>query len=202
MSGRIDFGFLGISNLQMPDLVEKFDGRLVICGGAACVWDDLQKLGIRGDSQNNGYDVMCVNDIVMHFPGRVLHAFSNDAKMFEFWLGARRKQIVRAFGPVEYVHTCNNRHAKYSWPWPGNGTSALGAVHTGLAMGYRKIVLCGIPLDDGPHYFSPPWGLSNFTREVPQRDGGQMAYWFKVSRQWQGRVTSMSGRTKELLGAP
>ncbi len=174
-------------------------GRLIICGGAACVWDDLQQCGVRGDADNNGYHVMCVNDIVMHYPGKVLHAFSNDAQMFEAWLGARRRQLAKAFGPVEYVHTCNNRHAKYSWPWPGNGTSALGAVHTGLAMGYRKIILCGIPLDDGPHYFSPPWEKTNFSREVP--GNGQMKYWFKVSRHWQGRVTSMSGRTKELLNA-
>jgi hypothetical protein len=199
-----DFAFLGVSTRDYPEaLVGKFAGkRLVICAGGKCVWDDLALLGVRGGSDNGGWDVMTVNDITMHYPGRIRHLYSNDHRMIPYWLGARRKQYERAYGPIEYVHTCRVG-AKYCWPWPGHGTSALGAVYTGLAMGYDRIVLCGAPLDNTPNYFSPDWELRNFTNEVSVKADGEMQYWGAAAKKcFRGRVKSMSGRTRELLGAP
>lgn len=197
------FEFLGLSQRDYPQaLVNKFQGKkLLVVAGAACVWDDLALLGVKGGSDNAGWDVMCVNDVVMHYPGRVKHLYSNDHRMIPHWLGARRHQYTRAFGPIEYTHSCRVG-GKYSWPWPGHGTSALGAVYTGLAMGYETIVLCGVPLDNSPNYFSPDWELRNFTREVGVKNG-EMQYWARAaSKCFHGRVKSMSGRTRELLGAP
>lgn len=197
-----DFSFLGIATQSYPELVGKFAGRkLLVVAGAKCVWSDLALLGVSG-GDNAGWDVMCVNDIVMHYPGRVAHLYSNDHRLIPHWLGARRKQYERAYGPVGHVHSCRTG-ARYNWPWPGHGTSALGAVYTGLAMGYEPIVLCGVPLDDSPNYFSPDWEGRNFTSEVPVKASGEMAYWAQAARRcFRGRVKSMSGRTRELLGAP
>jgi len=192
----------GASTTQYPEaLVDKFiNRRLVVVGGAKCVWDDLRQIGVRGEADNNGYDIMAVNDIVMHYPGRVRHLYSNDHRWIPKWLAARREGISRDYGNVDFVHSCN-QGAQYNWPWPGNGTSSLGAAYCGVAMGYKTIILCGVPLDNSPHYFEPDWIETNFQNEVPDKDV-QMKYWTNARDNiFKGRVKSMSGRTKELLNA-
>jgi len=194
---------LGIRKAQYPDLVDKFVGhRLLVVGSGRCVWDDLASIAIKPGPQNSGYDVMCVNDIVMHYPGAIRHFYSNDHRWIPNWLNARRELHIRRFGPIKYVHSCNVGPA-HNWPWPGHGSSALGAVYCGLAMGYEQIILCGIPLDDGGHYFDPPWVKTNFMREVGTQPDGQMMYWQNAkTKNFRGRVFGTSGRTAELLGRP
>lgn len=201
-----DFAFLGL-NLHAREwpleMVGRYAGKkLVICAGARCVWDDLALLGVR--NEHNELHVMAVNDISMHLPMRVRHLYSNDRKMIPRWLSARREQITRKFGPIEHTHTLRLKSGvKWAWPWPGHGTSALGATYTGLCMGYSQVILCGCPLDNSPNYFSPPWEGRNFTAEVGTRTDGEMMYWAQAARKcFRGRVKSMSGRTRELLGAP
>lgn len=199
----LDFG---LSDRQYPaDLYRKYEGqgkRLLIVGGGRCVWDDIASLGFHPSADNGGYDVMCINDIVMHYPGKVTHFYSNDHRWIPHWLNARRELLYRKFGqPIPYVHSCRTG-ARYNWPWPGHGTSSLNGVYTGLAMGYERIVLAGVPLDDSGHYFDPPWVTSNFTREVALMEDGQMMYWANAKRRhFGGKVFSQSGRTRELLGA-
>ena len=199
-----DFLPLGIQGRGFPTAVMgKFSGRLVIVAGGRCVWDDLARLGVMGAAE--GTDIMCVNDVVMHYPGHVKHLYSNDLRMIPHWLNARREQITRKFGHVVMTHTCRNGGAPtHAWPWPGNGTSSLSAVYTGIGLGYESIVLCGAPLDDSGHYFDPPWVESHFTNEVSHRtDNGEMQYWHFAREQiFKGRVKSMSGRTRDLLGSP
>lgn len=204
LSQYVPWQAFGLSDRHFPqDMVGKFTNKwLVVVGGGRCVWDDLARLGVRGDEGQNGYDVMTVNDITMHMPGRVLHVYSNDHRWLPKWIEARRELITRKYGPIRYVHTCG-AGAKYCWPWPGHGSSSLGAVYTGLAMGYSKVVLCGVPLDNSGHYFDPPWKQTNFEREVGTQPNGEMMYWANAKNKiFQGRVKSMSGRTRELLGEP
>ena len=193
----------GISG-PYPDekMIDKYVGRNVaIVAGGRTVWDDLALLGIRG-GDGQGWHIMCVNDVVMHYPGRVEHMYSNDHRMIGHWLAARRPSTVRNWGPVKYTHSCRVG-GKYSWPWPGHGTSSLNAVYTCLAMGYDKIVLCGVPLDNSGHYFEPPWVVTNFENEVGTREDGTMMYWDGAKKKhFQGKVFAMSGRTRDLLGAP
>lgn len=186
---------------QYPmEMVDKYKGeRLIVVGGARCVWDDLARMRIRGEF-NDGWHVLCVNDIVMHYPGAIEHFYSNDHGWTPKWLAARRELHIRAWGRPKHIHSCRVG-ARWNWPWPGHGTSTLNAVYTGLAMGYDQIVICGAPLDDSGHYFDPPWVQTNFVREVATRNDGQMMYWANANKHWfNGKVKSMSGRTRELIG--
>lgn len=175
-----------------PDLVDCFFGPLVIVGGGRCVWDDLDRMPPRVLEA----DVMCINDVVMHYSGKVMHFYSNDHDWTPKWLAARRRSLVKAFGPILYVHNCKRTTPEkyYRWPWPAHGTSALNAVFTGLAMGYAPIYLAGIPLDDSGHYFSAPRLKSNFTEDT------HIKHWRRAIRNvFQDRVIVLSGRIHQAI---
>lgn len=209
MNRMLEFGRLGIGLPELEPaasaLVGKFSGqRALVIGSAACVWDDLDRLGVRGDL-NNGWHTVCVNDVIQHYPGVVNHGFSYQYRWLKHWVGGRRETICshkvsEKWGGVGLTHS--RVGAQVNWPWPGNGTSSLGAVYTAIALGYDPIVLCGVPLDDGPHYFEPPWATCNFTNEVGNRVDGKMVHWQTSLSIFKGRVKSQSGRTRDLLGAP
>jgi hypothetical protein len=70
----------------------------------------------------------------------------------------------------------------------------------GIGLGYERMVLCGIPLDDGPHNGEPHWRKSSFTNEAADSDDGMNRHWKRArDLAFKGRVKSMSGRTKDWL---
>ena len=181
--------------------------RLVIVGGAKCVWDDLARLWPIAD------DVMCVNDMIMHYPGEIRHICSLDEPLLEKWWDARRPPYKKQFPGVPRMHTRRDLEALSerieNWPFSGGGTSGLFACFVGLGLGYDEIILCGIPIDNSPHYWQAPWEKCNFQRELVRRDGtmkrrgDSRSFWANANaKHFNGRVKSMSGDTRELLGAP
>ncbi len=59
--------------------------------------------------------------------------------------------------------------------------------------------LAGMPLDNGPHNGEPPWRMTRFTTEVADQD----EHWQRaINFAFEGRVKSLSGRTRDWLGAP
>jgi hypothetical protein len=185
------------------DYVDSESGACLVVGGAACVWNDLRPFHADYGGKFGGkFDVIAVNDIGMHFPGPCKHLYSNNNPFLKFWVAARRDQFVSTYGPIQITHS-QQVGGMVTWPWPGAGTSALGAVYTALALGYDRIILCGIPLDDTPHYFEPDWRASSFSKQVPLKGSGKIKYWQDAKdRVFMGKVTSRSGRTRELLGEP
>jgi len=195
----------GYSEAEMPDVRRDYCGTLLIVASGHTAWSDLDELGLGnyGATQVLPWDVMCVNDMIMHFPQKMTHAYSNDHLWLNQWIRARRPRYVKDYDAGLVTHTCQCGGSSMKiWPWPGHGTSSLNATYTGLALGYDKIILCGAPLDDGGHYFDPPWVKTNFSREVADRDG-HPKFWSTAKRDvFEGKVFSMSGRTMELLGKP
>jgi len=178
------------------------DKDLVICGGGRCVWEDLEPFcpHIRA----GGTHIMAVNDVGMHIPLDIWHWYSNCPRELSNWARARRPGYNTGFKTHALKHAsgASKTPAHFMWPFPGHGTSGLNAVYVGLRLGYKQIVLCGIPLDNSGHYFDPHWVQSNFQREVPDKDRS-LKWWSNAADNiFEGRVKSMSGRTRELLGAP
>jgi len=189
------FESLGITLNQCPELKRTFSGGLLIVGSGRNVWNELDYPVYEGYYRVP--DVMCINDMIMHFPGKITHAYSNDYKMLPHWVSARRPRYKKDLGENIHQHSCYG--AKHNWPWPGHGSSGLNAIYTGLALGYDSITVAGVPLDDSGHYWEPEWCTTNFTREVPDRDG-EIKYWSNAARNiFQGKVKSLSGRTKEII---
>jgi len=137
-------------------------------------------------------NVMCLNDMIMHFPGEVTHAYSNDHHSLNEWVNARRPRTKKDFPNAISIHTCQvGKSNQTIWPWPGHGTSGLNAVYTGLALGYEEIILAGVPMSGEGHYFDPDWKKTNYQNLD--------RYWVNAKKMFNGKVKSLSGRTKEIL---
>lgn len=186
---------LGLDMNRNPTIQR--EGTLLIAGSARTVFDDLNRiLGNDGDYYRHRFDVMCLNDMVMHYPGQVDHAYSNEHQTLPKWVAARRPRYLKDFQNKILQHTCQTGLSyQCIWHIPGHGTSGLNAVYVGLGMGYDKIILAGVPIDGTGHYFEPEWKKTNYEK--------MMRYWDNANKHvFDGKVKSLSGLTRELLGEP
>lgn len=198
----VDFSCFGIDPkyMKFPEIAGTYSGILIIASGGRCVWKDLEKAGMAKNHDPYPH-VMCINEMIMFYPSRIEHAYSNNHKYLPKWIDTRRDQYLTRYEGKIHTHS-NKMGGKHTWPWPGHGTSSLNAVYTGLALGYDQIWLCGVPLDDSGHFWEAPWEKTNFIHEVADRDG-EIKYWGNAARKiFEAKVKSFSGRTKDLLGEP
>lgn len=195
---------------HLPEIAGKYQGRgLVIVGDAIGVWDDLEAFGCRSDEgrgrvEKEGFDFLTINKAVETFPGGIEHCYSNEPSLLLKFIAARRSEYTREFKGPKHSHSISGG-ASWTWPFGGHGTSGLGAVLVGLGLGYDRIVICGVPLDDGPHNGEPKWRRCAFkTSEAAGNvNTGMNSHWKKaIQFAFDGKVKSMSGRTREWLGAP
>lgn len=174
----------------LPEIAGSYSGILRILGGGRQVWQDAE------DYQPNG-DVMAINDVGMYWPGPLEHWYSNHANHLPIWAQARSFRKVMKDHPVKHIHSCYEGRGLIRWPFGGSGTSALNSIYVSLGLGYEEIVLCGIPLDNSGNFFDPHWVGSNFVREAHHD-----VWEFARDQVFDGRVKSMSGMSKQMLGAP
>lgn len=194
----------------LPEIAGTYKGRsVVVCGDAAGIWDDLEAFGCRDDAgrgsvRKEGWDFLLVNKLVETFPGDIEHCYSNEPGILRKYIGARRQEYTREFSGPLHTHSCNGG-MKWRWPWGGHGTSGLGAVLVAVGLGYDRIVLCGLPLDDGPHNGEPHWRACRFatSEAAPSGTSGINSHWKRArDMAFDDKVKSMSGRTRDWLGAP
>lgn len=181
---------------ELPEV--KGSGTLLVIGSAACVWDDLQ----RYDHLHQG-DRMAVNDMIAYYPedylqwGVTLHPDKLTA-----WRLLRDFRTRKRHKPSVKIHSARSTSlVDYVWPLHNNGgTSGIFGAIIGLLMGYERIILVGIPCDDSPRFFDPPWknhilfGAENVLKEWPEL--------IKGVPEAKERITSLSGRTREIFGEP
>lgn len=180
----------------MPPIAGTKSGVCLVVSSGRSVWDDLLLAGYETTKWQQDACVIAVNDVGMHLPCKIDHWFSNDTRWLPKWFEARRPSLQKMDERI-YTHTCAIRGiTDYFWPWPGNGTSSMGAVLTALAMGYDEIKVCGVPMDDSGHYFDPPWVKTSFHRS------GSVRFWERAIRElFCGKVNIMSGNLKEIINA-
>lgn len=198
------------TSYRLPEIAGRYQGRgLVVCGDAIGVWDDLEAFGCRVDERRGrvakeGWDFLTVNKLCETFPGDIEHCYSNEPSLLMKFVDARRSEYTREFKKPAHTHSISSG-TSWTWPFGGHGTSGLGAVLVGLGLGYDSIVLCGLPLDDGPHNGEPHWRKCAF--KTAEAAGsvvtGMNSHWKRaIDLAFDKKVRSMSGRTREWLGAP
>ena len=160
-----------------------------VLGGASGVWADLVALkAIRPPDL-----IIACNDAGASYPGKLDGWATLHAEKLSGWMERRSDQDYRAFSiKGHWDHDSRVEIVRERWA----GSSGLYAAQVAMeVLGASGVVLCGVPLDAGKgHFFEPgkPWPEAELYRA-----GFRAA--LPVIRD---TVRSMSGWTRELLGAP
>ena len=152
------------------------------------------------------HDALTIGRSILLYPSDVLHYADVDADAGKWVvenLANNHKNaahtVSHTLGAVEWfdvgwdIKNCPIKSDEVLW----HGSTALFAVLIGLAMGYRRIVLAGCPMDSKGHWYfkDQTWG-PRWTMESYQA-------WFEFAATDRARnVRSMSGYTGQLLGRP
>lgn len=162
----------------------------LVAGGAACVWDDIASARRMFTPDI----VVAVNTIGIELE-HVDHWATYHPDKFGAWLSRRRAKGY--VDPVLWSH-------KSVRPGPGvnvlkfeKGSSGLLAVMVARRARAERIVVCGIPINTDPH-FDGPEGHTWKEKDLP----GYRKGWADCMDDLGPYVRSMSGFTRELLGAP
>lgn len=182
----------------MPALAGRCSGPLAILGGGRSAWDDYAKLRGSEVTSRWGGEVMAVNDIGAHVHDVVRHWVTLHPGYFPGW---RKYREGHCFGHGQLATHHAHKHCDgvdVAWPMDNlGGASGLFACFIGLMLGYSRIVLAGIPMDNAGHYFDPSWQGTDLA------DSTSRTVWRQANERWfQGRVKSLSGWTRDVLGAP
>lgn len=182
---------------DLPACAGSYSGTAIVLGTARCAWEDVE--AARSQLSYLSFDLIAINGMAFFYPGpKLRHAVSMHPKELEYWRSLR-KIYEGQDGETFLTHSYKPR-ADVTWNIrSGNGgTSALLAVMVGLALGYGKIILCGVPMDGSGHFYDPPGiGSVQFTQDWLETEWKKTADVF-----FKGRVRSMSGRTRDWLGEP
>lgn len=165
----------------------------IVIGGADCVWEDVKRA--RELFEPDAFIV--TNDMIPQWPERCDYVASLHPEKVADWLQKRAKNghpppgevwCHKVAGPRGLVHKCVQRTTT-DWA----GSSGLFGAKVGLEEGF-KVVVCGVPLvADGNHIVRKrSWSAAHAFRSGWQRN----------IKHLKERVRSMSGWTKEFLGAP
>lgn len=165
---------------------------LLIIGSAACLWDDLTALG---DWLG---EIMAVNRAGAHHEGHLDHWVS----LHPDQLGRFMAERAQRGGNLDCTTWSRSEADDVGidhvvTDLEQSGSSGLFAVRIALQrLGHQRVVLAGIPMDNGPHFYDGP-RLSG-PPFVPYRPTWRLA----AKVEFHGRVRSLSGWTSELLGRP
>lgn len=158
--------------------------NVLVVGSAQCVWDDLKAA--------NAFQIdaiIAVNRMIRDFPLEPFDLTYGASVHPEKALGFRREGVpFVSTKPAEGVDIIYDQRPHRS------GTSGLYATGLALFIGARRVILAGIPVDETPHYY-PGEGLGSDLAVY-------RAPWQQLAQTLKGRVFSLSGWTRDLLGSP
>jgi len=187
---------------------------LLVVGGGPTVWDDYRRLTARLTT----YQVLAVNAVGCYVP-ECHYWFSLHADYLANW-ALTRQLLDKGHGYTKpmliALHTTGQyagnpifpsidrevsigdptikRSAKHGGALEDSGFFAM---CLGVAAGFQRVYLVGMPADDSGHIFIPKWNyLEHDTQAIREA-------WMSTLSQYpilKERVRSMSGLTRELLG--
>ena len=172
----------------------------IVAGSARCLFDDLARaVALEPDAQ-----IIAVNLTGLVVPA-ILHLAGLHPDFIACVAALRPLMdgVTNPRGETVQVHSVEAYPGVHRvWPEiPRSGSSSLFAVRVGLALGFSRVICCGVPLDSSGRFFDPPgpprWDWAGDDGN-PYRDAWELA----AAEEFQGKVRSCSGWTAKLLGAP
>lgn len=193
---------------------------LLVVGSAPCLYADLE----AAQALSAGYEIMLVNGACAAVEV-AQHVLAGHADKAEEFVTARDKAFP--FALPYRVHASYNARGGRPAPratapsvtdwWPqedvSSGASSAGkAAKIGLALGFRRVILCGCPMDGSGYFPGESEGIrqdracQRIGDSAKQQASSIRRYKARMAELAQGefkdRVFSMSGYTRELLGEP
>ena len=158
------------------------------------------------------HDVGCIGRCIKAYPRPVQHWFNADGETAIHWaknLPNGNGTIKHTLGEmdgfdVDWEMTQNDYHHSEmtgeKLVTRAHGSSALFATLAGLAMGYKKVILGGCPMDtEGHWYFEQDFKMPETFG--PMWPGYDFMAWLDFKEQSEaGMVRSLSGYTAKILG--
>ncbi len=146
-----------------PTIADSYSGLLLVISSGRSLWDDLKKFE---ETFKRPYDTMGVNFAGMFFPFPLTHWATLHGEYFDWWV-TMRKEMYHSQEVQTHTNTLMSRRkptmAKNVWHMPNvGGTSGMFAIKVGLALGYDKVVLCGLPADGSGHFYLQDAGNTTF----------------------------------------
>jgi hypothetical protein len=190
----------------------KHGGCAIVCGAAPSLFEDLQAAReLRPDAVLLG-----VNNVAAMVNGieHIWTQHSDHAPMFKsnaphIKVHARPRQFTNG-GGMWFLPAADHKWAAvdYVWPtltWVGGSSGVAGALWARHGMSFDEVILAGVPLAGSRYAKAYP--------SVPTKEDGswaeshQLEQWIDQLRGHQARgktenIFSMSGRTRDVLGAP
>jgi len=175
----------------------------LIIGGAEGAFGEFYAASILcGEVAPLASDVFAVNDMIAAFPHIIDHAVTLHPGKLIAWLRERHKAweergqgACANFTPPlrSWCHREGVRHFT-DWSPDWGGSSGLFAVKVARELGYRRVILCGVPMTvEGGHFRRRQrWAACHGFRPAWERHAGELRPYLR----------SMSGWTRELFGAP
>lgn len=167
----------------------------LVIGGGKHTWDEVD----RAFDEFHIDKVVAVNQAIVDYAGKVDAAVSLHPSKLQGWLDERKitpaKRVVsfmRQRGTHQYPVT--DVVPYLWWGMTKSGSSGLYAVKVAMQLlGADKIILAGVPMDGGPHYYNDRmWGTPKDFREG----------WMQALPYIKDSVRSYRSWTKDLLGKP
>ena len=186
-------------------VINSCSGNLLLLGGGKNVWNEYieAKEFFDKTGYNNGtYQIMCVNDIAGQFKAEPIHHAVSLHKRILPAVRLLRREKSMLEDIVTHSHKAGPQ-IDIVWDMPNvGGTSGLFAVQVALALGYKKIIVCGVPMDNSGHYYDPDGVNINHATQFDVKSN--IMPWRQIASRPMPkvRVRSMSGRTAEVFGKP
>jgi hypothetical protein len=178
--------------------------QALICGSAPCLFEDFA----NASKQMPGACIVVVNEAGNAIRGsHLVTQHPEKASWFR----------ERSLNPAIVIHTGKPedraRQPDIDVYWPGSSilaTSGGSAIAIALQMGFRNIVLCGMPMQGGDGYFKgsalmqdePRFGLEDPDCDYIRQYRSRLVEWASAEPEVSKRVRSCSGFTRELFGPP
>lgn len=180
-----------VKDYNFPVIEEPKEKPLVVLGTGPTMWEDLNKITFE-------HDIMAVNKASVLYTGRIKYMCSLHWENIKLM----RKERKLAGGNSDYVSFSKIKDEGVDRVFHFlliSGSSGLYGVMIGQVLGYKKIILCGVPLTKDK-------GLELPNGAMPSLDIGVAIFQDNWARYKQlgilDNVRSFSGYTKELLGEP
>ncbi len=177
------------NNPTINKIAGTYTGAVRIIGSGKTLWEDYAK----SQELMPGTDTIAVNLSAMVIP-LVTHLFSWHHKQIGHIKGWRRAEWCDEKSIVHSVKEGNN----IDWAWRFNGgtsVSGLSAIDLAWLLGYRRIALVGIPMDNNG-YFCKPYDNPDMHDRYRHGEIRYLHGFYKDS------VRSFSGVTKDIMGEP